>query len=205
MRIPNDPAIVRMELSNKMSQQDSQAQFPWPVMAQAHVAPIANQVTGVGPGEYNSLGGLVDSVGVPRGQMPQGAPSSWRGQFVLPQQMNRFSNKGATAEKGVQVNLGLESMNFYDLHRNNEQNQQQGRRDAGRVEGQGSHDNRVSNIYSTLVFITQTEHNETIISTVIIIIRVRPNGHETTSSTETMEIIMSAVVDVNHHSKYVST
>lgn len=63
MRIPNDPAIVRMELSNLMSQQNSQAQFPWPEMAQVHVAAFANQVTGVGPAGYDSRSREYESIG----------------------------------------------------------------------------------------------------------------------------------------------
>lgn len=85
-RVPNDPAIMRMELSNKMSQQSFQPQFPtMPVMGHEHVAPFGNQGAGVGSG-YNSLGGLGNLGGVPRGQLPPGLPSSSGGPFVQQQQ-----------------------------------------------------------------------------------------------------------------------
>lgn len=89
-RVPNDPAIMRMELSNKMSQQNFQPQFPMPGMGHEHVAPFANQ-GGVGP--YNSLGGLGNMGGLPRGQLPPGVPSSSGGPFVQQQQQQQQSQQ----------------------------------------------------------------------------------------------------------------
>lgn len=90
-RVPNDPAIMRMELSNKMSQQNFQPQFPMPVMGHEHVAPFSNQGSGAGPAAYNSMGGLGNLSGLPRSQLPPGVASSSAGPFVQHQQQQQPS------------------------------------------------------------------------------------------------------------------
>lgn len=54
------------------------------------------------------------------------------------------SRKSPTADMGVQVNQ--KDGNRRNSRGNNQQNQQQDRRDSGRLDGQVSHDNRVSKI-----------------------------------------------------------
>lgn len=70
------------------------------------------------------------------------------------------SRKSPTADMGVQVNQ--KDGNRRNSRGNNQQNQQQDRRDSGRLDGQGSHDNRVSSIYTGFFHSNWTQSNEKI-------------------------------------------
>lgn len=88
-RVPNDPAIMQMQLSNQMGQQNFQPQFPMPVVG--HVGSQLGPFPGQGgPGPYNSLSGLGP---MPGSQIPPGVAPG-QGPFPPQQQQLQQQNKG---------------------------------------------------------------------------------------------------------------
>lgn len=97
-RVPNDPAIMQMQLSNQMGQQNFQPQFPLPVMGHvgSQLGPFgAAGNSNVGPSQYNALGGLAGLAGV-GGQLAPSGQSTGAGPFGQPQSQQ---NKGKQASE----------------------------------------------------------------------------------------------------------
>lgn len=136
--MPNDPAIMQMQLQNQMAHQNFQPQFPVPVMG--HMGPQMGQF-GAPYGGLDGLSGL--GSGLTPGSLPSVLSKQKQPTSVLDiigggsrstTPVSLVSRKSPTADMGVQVNAPRSSSR--DGNKRNNQQQRRERHDSGRHDGQ---------------------------------------------------------------------